>query len=489
MSVDYNLVIIGGSLTARYAASFASRFKARVALVEPSSFQISCASLDSEVAIAQILHQTAHQCPRYPAYEIEPAASSESSTVDWGAVRSWGQRLLSQEMQRRSLPSLAMQGVDVIVSKGDVETGEFCRRPRFGIAANGRILQAHAYLLAPMSQPKLPDIEGLSSVPYLTVDTLLDADLDFDGQAVILGDTPRSIELAQALAQLGMATTLVWQAPQFLSEEDHDAAHLLLALLEASGVDVLTDVIVNHVKCIKEQTWVQAGNRAIATDYLILATARVPKLASLNLDAATIRPIGGRLKTTQRLRTSHPRVYACGEAITPLHDPSSAQHQAEYAVKNALFLSTRQYADQTVPTVIRTNPPLARVGLTEHQANQKFDGAIVVLNIPIKEIARSHIDCEQTGFLKVITTQNGRLLGAHCIGQAAGEIIAAIALSMSRHLTINTMSAIRHPSTTYASIINHLSLAWETERLKGDRFRSNLLELVMNWQRDWTHGS
>lgn len=489
MSVDYNLVILGGSLTARYAARVASQFNARVALVEPRSFQDSFAGLDAEGAIAQMLQQAAQRfpLPTHPSSgeSSAPPSSPLHSAETWGSVRDWMPPMLAQQWHIQSLESLAMQGVDVVVSDSG---GEFCRRPRFGVVADKRLLRSHAYLLAPASTPHIPNIAGLSTVPYLTVDDLLTVDAPLQGKTVVIGDGHRGIEVAQALARLGLKMTLVLRSPESFQSYDWDVKQGILALLEASGVEVLTNASLDQVSYIDEKPWIQVGNRAIATDYLMLATDRRPDLTSLNLEAADIRIHDGSISVNRNLRTSNPRIYACGEGITSVHPLTLAQHQAELAVKNALFLSTRRYGDRPVPVTLHTTPPVASVGLTEADARRQFGNRILVLQTPMHEAFYGRIEGASTGFVKLIVTKNGRIIGAHGMGWAVRELMGAIALAMHNTIPLPQLVSMPLPSSLGTEVLSHLVDQWHTQRLAGDRLRFNLLELFMNWQRDWSRG-
>ncbi len=488
MSVDYNLVILGGSLTARYAANFARCFKGRVALVEPRSMEASLVGLDVEGAIAQAFHYAAQQQHRLHVQSPQgnPVAASPLHSVEsWASLRRWVKGLLIQELHYHSLPLLMSRGVDVVISDAPAE---FCRRPRFGVIAEGRVLRAHAYLLAPGSEPVVPEMKGMSAVPYVTMDALLSLDTPPQGAVAIVADGNRGVELAQALARFGVRVTLVMRSPHPLSTCDWDMKQGVLATLEASGVEVVTEASVEQVSSIDGKTGVQVGSRAIATDHLILATERRPLITSLNLDAAGIPIAKGRVAVTPKLQTSHPRIYACGEAVAPQQDLTFSQYQAEQAVKNALFLSTRQWGDRPLVRTLHTVPPAAWVGVTEADAQRQFADDVVVLSVPMTDAFHARLMAESSGFLKMIVKRNGSILGAHGMGQSAAELVGAIALAMDAHLPLQKLASMPFPVSTDADVLNQLTLQWQTQQLENNRLWFNLLELVMNWQRDWSRG-
>lgn len=498
MTVDYNLVILGGSPAARYAADLARRYRARVALIEPTHSPHRIGDIETEATAARALQQAVEQriqCdrpvpwdPRQPDKQrlnipdISPfsAVLAPAGSLHWSGLQRWIRQVLARQAEWRSPSVLAMQGIDVVVGQA-----EFCRRPQFGVVVNGRVLRSRAYLIIPGSTPAIPALPGLQEVPYLTLDAWLNKDdLALTGQSIIIGGTARSLELAQTLARAGGRVTLLVDRPTLLPHEDPDVAHLMLAMLEATGVEVVTQTPVAQVKRIDGQIWVQAGDRAIATDHLILAAGRQPQLSGLNLDAAGLPLTHGHLAVNAKLRTAHPQIYACGEAIAPDRSVNLAQYEAAIAVKNALFLSTRRVQPLAIPRVIHTAPPLARVGLTEPQARRHYGHAITVLRQDFKHTDKGQLTDQTSGFCKIIARHHGQILGAHVIGADADELIGAIALAMQQRRTIAQLTHLDPPKLTYGTLLNSMRLDWETERLAHNRLRANLIELLMNWRLD-----
>ena len=234
MPVDYDLVILGGTPVARYAAAKASRLQARVALVEPEDGQFQLASslistLNQASRIAHLVHRSSQWGLPQPSADL---------TFPFQQAQNWAQDVTEAIAitNQQTLDSLAAFGVDVVLGQGSFE-----RYPDLNFAVNGRRLRSRRYLLAPRTYPQLPTIEGLADCHFLTVDHLpLQPWKAVPDRVIILGDEPSAIELAQSFQRLGSQVILIVQQASLLPRIDPVAIRLIQAQLEADGVKVFT---------------------------------------------------------------------------------------------------------------------------------------------------------------------------------------------------------------------------------------------------------
>jgi pyruvate/2-oxoglutarate dehydrogenase complex dihydrolipoamide dehydrogenase (E3) component len=468
MAADYDLVIIGGSAIARYAAAAASRLKARVALVEPDSQLHETALMGCHTLIQA--GRIAQQMRRAKQWGFQDSAIR--GKLQWQRTAEWAQGTaeLAAEGGVEPLTLLMAAGVDVILGQG-----EFYRRPQLGFAIHGRQLRSRAYLLAPATQPILPAIKGLATVHYLTLNTLWSQPWTVPpARLIILAGDLRGIELAQAFNRLGSQVTLIL-GDRLLPQEELEVANLVQAQLEAEGVMVLTQTEVTQVRQLGEQIWVQVGDRALETEALLLASGQQPNLDSLNLEAVAVK--GGKqgILVNRKLQTTNSQIYACGESLGGYSFQHLARYEADIAVRNALFFATRQTHYQQIPWVLFTDPELARVGLTETQARHAFGSEILVLRQSLKPIAKAQIHGTTTGFCKLIVRRNGEILGAYLIGAEASEWVNSIALAIKQRIKIGAIADLAFVSPTFSEIIRHAAQQWQVQRLRP-------------WQQDWLEG-
>ena len=490
MAFDYDLVIIGGSAVARYAAARASTLKARVALVE-------AVPLEHSQERANLYHYALTEAGQWlrqmqamqnwgffreglnvtPAIASPENASLRRNALKWAATIT--EAVATNEWVGYSLPRLAASGVDVVLGQGtfwaDARKGKAISQPRDRhlpvFHLNGRDLRSRTYLLAPSSFSAIPPIEGLDTVDYRAIDSLWRHPWQtLPHRLLILGGTPRSIELAQILNRLGCEITLAVSG-QLLSQEDPETIALLQAQLEAEGVTILTQAKVTQARQLNQTTWVQAGDRALEVDALLLETGQYLDLQPLNLESVGTKWHPRRVLVNPKLQTTNPRIYACGEALGGYPLPHLAQYEADIALHNALFFPTSKVDYQPIPWTILTTPAFARVGLTEAQAKQLYGDKIVVLRQSFKPLVKPHLQGETTGLCKLIVSRTGKILGAHMVGAEASEWVGAIALAMKHRVRLGNIAQSAFVTPSFSEVISQLVMQWRQH--------------LPTWQRDW----
>ncbi|PSN17437.1 hypothetical protein C7271_17705, partial [filamentous cyanobacterium CCP5] len=262
MVVDYDLVVLGGTLEAREAAWLAARTGARVALVaSPTDWANGLKpTLVAEVIRAALLQSTDRlpcQLPTGP---------------DWTYLR---QRLALAETiayPQLSRQALQEQGIDVVIA-----IAQFSPRPRLAVTTDDRRLTARAYLIACGGHPRIPAIPGLESGPWLTPATLLDAETQ-PQQVIVLGRGGDAVATAQLLAARGSQVALVTRGDRLLPDQDRELAQFATALLKASRVEIHLATPIEGIQSLPAVS-LTTPNTTLKADQLILATGLVPNLA------------------------------------------------------------------------------------------------------------------------------------------------------------------------------------------------------------------
>ena len=123
-----------------------------------------------------------------------------------------------------------------------------------------------------------------------------------------------------------------------------------------------------------------------------------------------------------------------------------------------------------MPWVTFTDPELAQVGMTEARARQA-GGEIRVLRWPFAENDRARAERETQGFVKVVTTPRGRILGAGIVGASAGELIQTWELALRRKLKIGAMADLITAYPTLAEASKRAAGSFYTPKLFSERTR------------------
>jgi pyruvate/2-oxoglutarate dehydrogenase complex dihydrolipoamide dehydrogenase (E3) component len=173
-----------------------------------------------------------------------------------------------------------------------------------------------------------------------------------------------------------------------------------------------------------------AGDKTIEGSDILVAAGRTPNTHGIGLDVAGISlDSRGYVAVNDRLQTSAPDVWGIGEcAGSPQFTHVSFDDFR--ILQNNLAGGDRTTRDRLVPYCMFTDPPLARVGLSEAEARHQGI-AVRVAKLPIVAVLRSRTTSETRGFMKALVEADGdRILGFAMLGAEAGEVMATVQAAM-----------------------------------------------------------
>jgi pyruvate/2-oxoglutarate dehydrogenase complex dihydrolipoamide dehydrogenase (E3) component len=440
---EFDLCIIGGGSAGLVVAAGGAALGAKVALVEKRALGGDCLYYGC-VPSKALLHsaKVAQTLREAETADIAPPAPSLTQAMERVT------RVIRSIEPQDSPERFRSMGVEVIFGEG-----RFVDPARFRV--DGRDLRARKFVLATGSRPAVPPIEGLHRSPYLTNESVFDLREPVP-HLLVLGAGPIGVELAQAFRRLGSAVQVVDQAAQTLPREDADMAEVVKARLAGEGVRFHLKRSVSRVESASGTIRMRLqhaddGESWLEGTHLLVAVGRKPNLENLGLESAGVAVENGHLKTDRRLRTSNPRIYACGDVVGPYLFTHTAEHQAGVVLKNALFHWPARAESRVVPWCTFTDPELARVGLSEAEARER-EIRYEAYAFRFAEIDRAVTDEETAGRAKIITDSGGKLLGAAIAGANAGELIHEYALALARNLKAADLSDLIHIYPTLAQI-------------------------------------
>lgn len=468
--MNYDVIVIGNTPVGRYAALTAALWEARVALVTQEISLSAEANWLYNFTLSQ-LTTIAQDWDK-----IEPFTSQPTATY-----QEWAEEVIEIIQDETTLGKLAAQGVDVIAGKG-----EFCRLPQQGFVVKEETLQGRGYLLATETKPVFPDVPNLSEVGYLTLDDLREKqDLErLPQHLTILGESPSAISLAQNLARLKKTITLAIEKPRLFPTEDRTITDLLQAQLEADGITLLKQSSLSEVKQVGTEKWLQLGNRAIAAEAFIIIPKTTPNLDG-NLAGVKVSLRNKQLVLNEKLQTTNPKIYACGSVIGGYSFFNLGQYEAEIALKNILFFPRDRVNYEMVPCLLSTHPPLARVGITEAQARQRYGEKVVIIEEYFKTNLLSIVQAEMTGVLKLVVHENGKILGGHILGQNADGLVSLIAMAISRNLKMKQLGSVAFPIPSLSELISKAVRQWDQWYYEHHPFWRELRKRYFLLRRGW----
>jgi len=229
--------------------------------------------------------------------------------------------------------------------------------------------------------------------------------------------------------------TIIETGPQLAGREDPDVAAALQEMLRDEGIVIHLDAKVLDVQgrsgqTVSLQLHTPSGDQTIEGSDILVAAGRAPNTHGLGLDLAGVAlDARGYIAVNDRLETSAPDVWAIGEcAGSPQFTHVSIDDFR--VIWDNLAGGDRTTRGRLVPYCMFTDPPLARVGLSEAEA-QHQGITVRVAKLPIQAVLRSRTTSETRGFMKaLVEADGGRILGFTMLGAEAGEVMAVVQTAM-----------------------------------------------------------
>jgi pyruvate/2-oxoglutarate dehydrogenase complex dihydrolipoamide dehydrogenase (E3) component len=182
-----------------------------------------------------------------------------------------------------------------------------------------------------------------------------------------------------------------------------------------------------------------------------------------------------------RLQTSAPRIYACGDVCSPYQFTHAADFMARIVIQNALFKGRAKASSLLIPWCTYTSPEIAHVGLYESEANARGI-RIDTFTQPLDQVDRAILDGETEGFVRVHVRQGtDRIVGATVVAAHAGDLIGELTLAMKGRLGLKTLGATIHPYPTQAEAIRKIGDLYNRTRLTP--FLKSLMQRWLAWTR------
>ena len=293
-----------------------------------------------------------------------------------------------------------------------------------------RVLTGDRVALNLGTHAAIPDIPGLAAAKPLTNVEALELDRLPD-HLVVIGGGYVGLELAQAYRRFGSRVSIIETGPQLASREDSDVAAALLEMLRDEGIAVHLESKVLGVQgrsgqTVSLQLRTPSGDQTIEGSDILVAAGRTPNTAGIGLEVAGVAlDPRGYISVSDRLETSAPDVWAIGECAGSPQFTHVSEDDFRIIWDN-LAGGDRTTRGRLIPYCMFTDPPLARVGLSEAEARHQGI-AVRVAKLPIVTVLRSRTTSETRGFMKALVAANSdRILGFIMFGADAGEVMAVV---------------------------------------------------------------
>jgi NAD(P) transhydrogenase len=416
----FDLVVIGGGAAGEKGAARAAYFGKRVAVVErrdrPGGATVHTGTLPSKTLREAALFLSGYRQRDLYGISVEVAPQLEVAKLieRKNAVR--------EQETERMLENLARHGIELIHGNArlvDPTTVEVTSDD-----GGTRRLTADAILITTGSRPFRPPGIPFDDPDVHDSDTILEIDR-IPPSLTVLGGGVMGCEYASMFAVLGTDVHLVDPREQLLPFLDHEIVERLTDGMGSLGVTFhlgeRADTVDRGDGCLRVHL---ASGGSIEAEQVLVTSGRVGTIAGLGLEELGVRTDErGRILVDETFRTTVPNVFAAGDVIGAPALATSSMEQARVAVSQAFGLAHDRYDANALPLGVYTIPEMSGVGLTEDEARARGIDPVVG-RARFRNNARGAIVGDRDGMTKLVFNRvDRRLVGVHCIGERATELV------------------------------------------------------------------
>jgi pyruvate/2-oxoglutarate dehydrogenase complex dihydrolipoamide dehydrogenase (E3) component len=454
---QYDLIVIGGGSAGLVVAGGAAQLGARVALVEKKALGGDClytGCVPSKTLIRSA--RFAADVRRAKDFGFAPTSLAFKDGA-FAAITDRVARVIETVGEHDKPERFEAWGVEVIFA-----SPRFLSPHQLELTyddGSRKTAGAKRFCISTGSRPAVPPVEGLKETGFVTNEEVFQLK-NLPETLIVLGGGPIGLELGQSFARFGSHVTVVEMDKRLLPKEDEEVSSTVEDVMRSEGLKILLNhraVRAAAANGRKILTVEQNGRQQeIVADEILVATGRRPNVEGLNLESAGVKYDDRRIVTDEYLRTSARHIFAAGDVTGHFPFTHMAAYEAALVIRNALFFwPLWQKTDfRVVPWTTFTDPEVARVGLTESEAKNKFGQANVrIYRADFAENDRAQAEEEPRGFAKIICTgRRNKIAGAHIVGAHAGELIHEVVLAMKQRLPITALGSMIHVYPTLTQV-------------------------------------
>lgn len=417
---EYDLVVIGSGPAGQKGAIAAAKQHKRVALIERRSDALGGVCLHTGTVPSKTMREAILHLTGYRQREVYREQYRRKQEITMDDLRRKLAEVTSNELEVIQ-NQLQRNGVDVF--SGDASfLGPHEIQVRSEDESSVR-LSTHKVLLACGAKPARPDHVPFDGKNVFDSDEILRLE-EIPRSMIVVGGGVIGIEYAIMFATLGVRVTVVDGRERLLDFCDREIVESLVHHARTLSMSFRLGESVSAIRHLKGDlvaVELESGKRLIA-ETALFSVGRVGDTDGLNLAAVGLEPDErGRVPADQDHQTAAPHVYAVGDVIGFPALASTSMEQGRRAVCCAFGQPFESF--EHMPYGLFTIPEISMVGKNEQQltaARTPYEVGIA----RFQEIARGQIAGDNIGMMKLLVHRESReLLGAHCIGDAATEII------------------------------------------------------------------
>ncbi len=448
---EFDVIVIGAGPGGYVCAIRAAQLGLKVAVVEGrEALGGTCLNIGC-IPSKALLNATHHLHEVHENFE-KMGLMGAAPTVDWPKMQAYKQDVVNGntkgiEFLFKKNKITWLKGWGTIPAAGQVKVGEEVHSAKNIIIATGS--EASLILGVTVDEVKVVTSTGALTLP------------EIPKTMTVIGAGVIGLELGSVYARLGTQVTVIEYLDAITPGMDAEVQKAFQKILTKQGIKFILGAAVQGVSGTTTSYKLRKDDSeaSLAADVVLVATGRKPYTAGLGLEALGVE-MGprGTIMTDAHYATNIKGLYAIGDAIAGPMLAHKAEDEGMAVAENVAGKHGHvNYA--VIPGVIYTTPEVASVGATEEQLKEQ-GRAYKVGKFPFMGNARAKAVFQAEGFVKILAdAATDRILGAHIIGPAAGDLIHEVCVAMEFGASAQDLALTCHAHPTYSEAVREAALA------------------------------
>ncbi|WP_277063869.1 dihydrolipoyl dehydrogenase [Schaalia cardiffensis] len=443
---EYDIVILGAGSGGYATALRAAQLGMKVALVEGDKVGGTCLHRGC-IPTKAYLHaaETADAVRESEAFGI----LSSFQGIDMTKVGAYRDSVITK-LYKGLQGLLSSRKVEIVSGWGRLVSDN-------SVEVNGRVLSGRHIVLATGSYSRsLPGLEIGGRV--ISSDQALQMDW-VPRSAIILGGGVIGLEFASVWRSFGAEVTIIEALPHLANNEDEAVSKQLERAYRKRGIAFHTNT--RFSRATQDENGVHVSTETGKTfdaDILLVAVGRGPVTQGLGYEEAGIRMDRGFVLVDERLRTGVGSIRAVGDIVPGLQLAHRGFLQGIFVAEDIAGLNPAVIDESGIPRVTFSEPEIASVGLTERAAREKYGDAVRTVEYNLAGNGKSNI-LGTAGFIKLVSVENGPIVGFHGIGSRIGEQIGEGELMVNWEAYPSDVASLIHAHPSQNESIGEAAMA------------------------------
>ncbi len=436
---SYDLAVIGSGPGGYVAALYAARHKLKACIIEQGLLGGTCLNKGC-IPTKSLLNSVS----------IIPKLKNISN---FGiALNGYSIDFKKMALRKDEVVSRLRKGIETLLKANRIEiingTGILKSADTIAISGQENVTAKMIIIATGSRAAELPNIKIDNDV-ILSSDSMLDIKSP-PGSLIIVGGGVIGCEFASIFNKLGTNVTIVEMAERIMPGQSREVSRRLEYNFKKSGINILTSSVIETAEIKDNITVKMSGGQSVSGEKVLISIGRKPNIEGIGLEDVGIRVRDGNISVNEKLMTDLPNVYAIGDCVSGPQLAHKASYDGILACDNIMGLS-RIVDYSGIPNCIWTDPEIASVGLTEESA-KAISNDVKIAKFPYLASGKAYIEGETDGFVKIVGTPAGDILGVEIFGKDACNLIGEAALAMARHIKICDWGRVVHGHPTLSEI-------------------------------------